>query len=150
MNSTGFARFTWRKPNTGKTMQKAHTESHKQVDWTSIATEFYDTAKSIRSIAQAVGISETAIRKHAKRHGWRRPSAIAHADERGVSRLAGALESELANVNGVIERSRRFVAAMIQLGAEPSKIAAALSISDRALFAEFGGEIEFHTGRTGG
>jgi hypothetical protein len=128
-------------------MQNVHTENQEGVDWTSVAAEFYDTTKSIRSIARSAGISETAIRKHAKRHGWHRPSAIAHADERGVSRLAGAIESELANVDGVIERSRRFIAAMIQLGAEPSKIAVALSISERALFAEFGGEIEFHAGR---
>jgi hypothetical protein len=128
-------------------MRKEHIGSHEQVDWTGVATEFYDSTKSIRSIARDLGVSETAIRKHAKRHGWRRPSAVAHAATRGVSRLAGALESQLANVDSIIERSRRFVAAMIQLGAEPSKIAAALSISERALFAEFGGEIEFHAGR---
>jgi hypothetical protein len=128
-------------------MQNVHTAVQEGVDWACVATQFYDTTKSIRSIARDIGISETAIRKHAKRHGWHRPSAVALADERGVSCLGGALESQLANVDSVIERSRRFVAAMIQLGAEPSRIAAALSISERALFAEFGGEIEFHAGR---
>lgn len=128
-------------------MQQTHTEIEPTVNWNAIAIEFYDTTKSIRSIAQAVGVSETAIRKHAKRHGWHRPSAVAHAGTRGVSHLGNALEAQIANVDSVIERSRRFVAAMVQLGAEPSRIAAALSISERALFAEFGGEIEFHAGR---
>jgi hypothetical protein len=128
-------------------MQQTHTETEPAIDWGRVATEFYDTTKSIRLIAQAVGVSDTAIRKHAKRHGWHRPSAVAHAETRGVSHLGDALEAQLANVDSVIERSRRFVAAMIQLGAEPSRIAAALSISERALFAEFGGEIEFHVGR---
>ena len=127
-------------------MQKAHIEGP-GVDWQKIAAELYGTTKSIRSIANAVGVSETAIRKHAKRHGWSRPSAVAHAEARGVTLLAGSLEAQLAKVDSVIERSRRFVAAMVQLGAEPGNIAAALNISERALFAEFGGEIEFHAGR---
>jgi hypothetical protein len=74
-------------------MQNTHSESQ-GVDWTSVATEFYDTTKSVRSIARAAGISETAIRKHAKRHGWRRPSAAAHVETRGVSHLGGALEAQ--------------------------------------------------------
>jgi hypothetical protein len=128
-------------------MQQPHNEADRAVDWGLVANEFYDSIKSIRSIGRAFGVSDAAIRKHAKRHGWHRPSAVAHANARGVSHLADALQSQLASVDSVIERSRRFVAAMIQLGAGPAKIAAALSISERALFAEFGGEIEFHAGR---
>lgn len=128
-------------------MQQTHTETELALDWNRVATEFYDTTQSIRSIARAFSVSETAIRKHAKLHGWHRPSAVAHAGMRGVSQLGTALEAQLATVDSVIERSRRFVAAMVQLGGEPVKIAAALGISERALFAEFGGEIEFHSGR---
>jgi transposase-like protein len=109
-------------------MQKAYTESHKPVDWTSIATEFYDTAKSIRSIAQAVGVSETAIRKHAKRHGWHRPSAVAHAETRCVSHLADALEfrrrPEFAMRSDAMKRAMSLRAELGLGPASKSKVAA--------------------------
>jgi hypothetical protein len=128
-------------------MQQTHTQMEAAVNWSGISADFYDTTKSIRSIAQAFGVSETAVRKHAKRHGWHRPSAIPHVGRRGVSHMGSALEAQLANIDSVIERSRRFVTAMVHLGAEPAKIAAAMGISERSLFAEFGGEIEIHAGR---
>ena len=129
-------------------MQKSHTAPDRRVDWHQIATAFYTTSRSFRSIAADAGVSHTAIAKHARRHGWRRPSHDGMmTNNASVSLLARAVEVQLATIDGVHERSRCFVAAMIQLGAEPSRIAAALSISEPALFAEFGGEIEFHAGR---
>lgn len=128
-------------------MQKAHTEIQEQVDWSGIASDFHNSTKSLRAIARDFGVSDAAVRKHAKRCGWHRPSAVGAVD-RDTSTLANALAAQLASVDSVIERSRRFVAAMVQLGAEPSAIAGALNVSERALFAEFGGEIEFHAGRS--
>lgn len=128
-------------------MQSTHTElSVQSVEWSKVAEDYYHTTKSIRAIAIKHGISDTAIRKHAKLHGWRRPSAVSLASARRVSVLSHAIEVQLATVDSVIERSRRFVAAMIQLGAEPADIARALSVSERSLMVEFRGEFNRHNG----
>jgi len=44
----------------------------KQHDWEAIEAEYSAGVKSVNSIAKAHGISETAIRKRAKRDGWHR------------------------------------------------------------------------------
>ncbi|UQD96142.1 hypothetical protein [Bradyrhizobium japonicum] len=133
-----------------QSMQDTHTAPGDHgVEWVKIAEAFYHSTKSVRAIAAEHGISETAIRKHAKQNGWRRPSAVARPMERRVSVLADAIEAQLVSIDSVIERSRRFVAAMIQLGAEPREIAAALSVSERALMVEFRGEFSRHSGLSG-
>ncbi|MGR4929290.1 hypothetical protein ACIPUD_21195 [Bradyrhizobium sp. CAR08] len=128
-------------------MQPTHNDRDAvPIDWSSIGEAYYHSSKSVRAIAVENGLSETAIRKHAKQNGWRRPSAVAHPLERRVSVLAEAIEAQLVSIDSVIERSRRFVAAMIQLGAEPREIAAALSVTERALLVEFRGEFDRHNG----
>jgi hypothetical protein len=123
-------------------MQKSHTALDRCVDWERIATAFYTTNRSFRSIAADAGVSHTAIAKHAKRHGWCRPSRGGpRALETGVSLLARAAEAQLAKIDGVQERSRRFIAAMIQLGAKSGNIAEVLGVSEEALRSEFPKEL---------
>jgi hypothetical protein len=128
-------------------MQSTHIETDQPTDWREISVAYFGSAESLRSIAKRLGVSDAAIRKHAKRHGWQRPSAVADPAARGVAPLARAMEAQLATADGVIERSRRFVAAMIQLDATPAIVADALGITERSLNIEFGGEFLFHTAR---
>jgi hypothetical protein len=44
----------------------------KQPDWEAIESAFRAGSLSIRTIADQHGISDAAIRKHAKKHGWQR------------------------------------------------------------------------------
>jgi len=44
----------------------------KQFDWEAIEAEYSAGVKSVNAIAKAHGISESAIRKRAKRDGWQR------------------------------------------------------------------------------
>ncbi len=44
----------------------------RRIDWEAIEAEFSAGAKSVNAIAKDHGISETAIRKRAKRDGWQR------------------------------------------------------------------------------
>ena len=59
-----------------------------------------------------------------------------------VSTLAHALGVRLAMIDGVGDRARVFVRAMIALRASHQEIATALQISEAALVAEFAAEIE--------
>ena len=119
-------------------MRKPHDVTKPTADWASISVEFHRPNVSIRAIARAHGISEAAIRKHAKRHRWRRPGA---PHDPGVGHLAKILADSLAAIDGVLERSRLFVAAMVALKVDPADIAAAFAISETALQSEFGREL---------
>jgi hypothetical protein len=59
-----------------------------------------------------------------------------------VSTLVQALGVRLAIIDGVGDRARVFVRAMIALRASHQEIATALQISEAALIAEFATEIE--------
>jgi hypothetical protein len=50
------------------------TRENHSTDWIKIGDEFQKTLKSIRGIARDNGVSDTAVRKEAKRRGWVRPS----------------------------------------------------------------------------
>jgi hypothetical protein len=130
-------------------MQLTHGCGEGPPDWRSISVAYFNSTMSLRGIASQFGISDAAIRKHARKHGWQRPSAVGTPALRGVTPLGKAMESQLAGVDSVIERSRRFVAAMIQLDATPAAIAEALGVTEKALNIEFGDEFHFHTARRG-
>jgi hypothetical protein len=116
-------------------MHHEHTEDHGRIDWAAIARDYFAAAKSIRAIARdRGGVTEAAIRKHAKRHKWIRPDP---SSPQPLESLFRALSAQLASRDGVTERSRCFVAAMVALRAPRADIAAALAISERALVAEF-------------
>jgi len=119
-------------------MRKSHDAPKPHPDWAAISIEFHRLGVSIRALARAHGISEAAIRKHAKRHRWRRPGA---PHDPGVGHLAKILADSLAAIDGVLERSRLFVAAMVALKVDPADIAAAFAISETALQSEFGREL---------
>jgi hypothetical protein len=119
-------------------MRKLHDVTKPAADWAAISVEFHRPDVSIRAIARPHGISDAAIRKHAKRHRWRRPG-VPH--DPGVGHLAKVLADSLASIDGVFERSRLFVAAMVALKVDRADIAAALAISETALQSEFGCEL---------
>jgi hypothetical protein len=119
-------------------MRKPHDVTKPTADWATISVEFHRPNVSIRAIARAHGISEAAIRKHAKRYRWRRPG-VPH--DPGVEHLAKALADSLGSIDGVFERSRLFVCAMVALRVDRSGIAAALAISEQALIGDFAKEL---------
>lgn len=119
-------------------MRKSHDAPKPHPDWVAISIEFHRLGVSIRALARAHGISEAAIRKHAKRYRWRRPG-VPH--DPGVEHLAKALADSLGSIDGVFERSRLFVSAMVALRVDRSGIAAALAISEQALIGDFAKEL---------
>ncbi|MET3837497.1 hypothetical protein ABIB58_002853 [Brevundimonas sp. UYEF29] len=50
------------------------TDEKKPVDWVEIERDYRSGTMSIRELAAWYGISDTAIRKRAKRDGWERPA----------------------------------------------------------------------------
>jgi DNA-directed RNA polymerase specialized sigma24 family protein len=122
-------------------MTNTHSENESSIGWTEIGAAFRDPKLSIRTIARRHGVSDTAIRKHAKRHGWRRPAAASSDVSVGVVALARAIETQLTSIDGVFERSRRFVSAMVALGSPVSEIADALEVSEAAVRSEFAQEL---------
>jgi hypothetical protein len=49
------------------------TDEKKPVDWAEIERDYRTSSMSVREIARWYGITETAIRKRAKKDGWTRP-----------------------------------------------------------------------------
>lgn len=49
------------------------TDEKKPVDWAEIERDYRTSSMSVREIARWYGITETAIRKRAKKDGWARP-----------------------------------------------------------------------------
>lgn len=49
------------------------TDEKKPVDWAEIERDYLTSPMSVREIARWYGITEAAIRKHAKKEGWARP-----------------------------------------------------------------------------
>src|SRR4051794_23749569 len=95
-------------------MQLAH-DADLQGRWDSIGADFFETAKSVRAIAREHGLSETAIRKMAKKRGWIRPELP--APNRSGYALTRALTACLLMERDQAERDRKFVQAMVALGA---------------------------------
>jgi hypothetical protein len=108
------------------------------VDWASISDRYFKTDDSVRAIARAFGITEAAIRKHAIESGWVRPSKASAED---IGRLASSLALAMISIDGVSNRAKRFVAAMVKLDARPVDIADGLEISETALRSEFANEL---------
>jgi hypothetical protein len=52
----------------------------KEPDWAWIEHEYRNGARSLREIAREAGVSQPAISKHAKRHGWTRLTVITPTD----------------------------------------------------------------------
>ena len=108
------------------------------VDWTGVSDRYFKTEDSVRAIARKFGVSEAAVRKHATERGWVRPSKASPED---VGRLASSLALAMISIDGVSNRAKRFVAAMVKLDARPVDIADGLEISENALRAEFANEM---------
>lgn len=49
------------------------TDEKKPIDWAEIERDYRTSSMSVREIARWYGITETAIRKRAKKDGWARP-----------------------------------------------------------------------------
>jgi hypothetical protein len=127
-------------------MQQSHSSAtdatRRRPDWPAIAVQYFDGLTSIRAIATAHGnVTEAGIRRHAAAHGWGARRSTTSASS-AVSTLVHALGVRLAMTDGVGDRARGFVRAMIALRASHQEIASALQISEAALVAEFASEIE--------
>lgn len=75
-------------------------------EWASIEAEYRAGDRSLREIAEEHGISDTAIRKHAKARGWVR-------EVRGCEPERRAAESAPADIGDVTERARQLAARMM-------------------------------------
>jgi hypothetical protein len=127
-------------------MRQSHSSAtdatRRRPDWPAIAVQYFDGLTSIRAIAAAHGnVTEAGIRRHAAAHGWG-PRRSTMSASSAVSTLAHALGVRLALIDGVGDRARVFVRAMIALRASHQEITTALQISEAALVAEFAAEIE--------
>jgi hypothetical protein len=111
----------------------------RSINWAGISDSYFKTDHSLRSIAREFGVTEAAIRKHATQHGWVRPDKVAGAED--IGRLASSLALAMISIDGVSNRAKRFVAAMVKLDARPVDIADGLEISEDALRAEFANEM---------
>jgi hypothetical protein len=119
-------------------MSKTHRKP-KAIDWTGVSDQYFKSDKSLRSIAREFGITDTAIRKHAADRGWVRPDKAGGTED--IGRLASSLALAMISIDGVSNRSKRFVSAMVKLNAGPVEIADGLEISEAALRAEFANEL---------
>jgi hypothetical protein len=89
---------------------------------------------SVRQAAELHGVTEAAIRKHARVKGWgNRPDRPTGAE---VSDLVRHLQRRLVRVDHA-NRERCFVAAMLALQASLTEISSALGMSQRAFELEF-------------
>lgn len=91
------------------------------IDWAAIETEYRAGKQSIRAIAKWYKISDAAIRKQAKKHGW----TVANQKQSsqvtpGANRLAeSAAPAEVTKVEEVISRGRNIADRLLdELGAE--------------------------------
>lgn len=91
------------------------------IDWASIRKEFEAGKQSIRAIAKWYKISDAAIRKQAKKHGWKvanqkQSSQVATSANRPAETGAPA---EVTKVEEVISRGRNIADRLLdELGAE--------------------------------
>lgn len=91
------------------------------VDWVSIEKEYRAGKQSIRAIAKWYKISDAAIRKHAKKHGWIVANQPASSQQTAGANQAAILApiGEVSKVEEVLGRGRNLAERMLdELGAE--------------------------------
>jgi hypothetical protein len=86
-------------PSDGQPAQERPKQAKPNIDWAAIEADYAAGAESIRSLGRKYGISERAIRYHAKRHAWVRRSAdrlgiirerLSQAGSQGIPRASPA------------------------------------------------------------
>ncbi|WP_108397570.1 hypothetical protein [Devosia submarina] len=97
------------------------SDKNSAIDWASIRLEFEAGKQSIRAIAKWYKISDAAIRKQAKKHGWKvanqQPSSQATASANPP--VVAAASTEVTKVEEVISRGRNIADRLLdELGAE--------------------------------
>jgi hypothetical protein len=130
------------------------TREKQSTDWVAVRDEYRQNAGSVRSLARQFNVSDTAIRKRARAEKWVRAATVDGSREPGkpnswrllTGRLDAIAVALSATFEGMPEDSRagdrRYVAAMVCLGAAHASIAAALGVTEQNLRDEFGREIE--------
>jgi hypothetical protein len=84
----------------------------KPIDWEAVERAYRAGMLSLREIAAQHGLSDTAIRKRAKRDGWAR-DLTAKVRERVRSQLV-RIETETANENELVDEAANQVVAMVR------------------------------------
>jgi hypothetical protein len=118
---------------------EARIGSSRQIDWDAIGRTYFTGTCSVEDVCASFGVSYGDLLAYATDHGWIHRPPKPHPGDLGE--LASALALTMFSVDGVANRARRFVAAMVILGAPPSDIAEVLHISKPALQAEFSKEL---------
>jgi hypothetical protein len=109
------------------------------LDWEALGRAYFSGKDTIEDICASFGVGYGDLLSYAVSNHWVRPSSKRHPEDPGD--LGSALALEMYSIDGVTNRARRFVAAMVKLGAHESDIAAPLNISKEALQAEFSKEL---------
>ena len=100
----------------------------RQPDWEAIESAFRAGSLSIRTIAEQNGISDAAIRKHAKKHGWQRDL---------TEQVRQTTKSKLVRAEVRAEGSRALPRTDAEIIEEASDAAAAVVLAHRAGLAQW-------------
>ncbi len=102
----------------------------KQPDWEAIESAYRAGSLSIRTIADQHGISDAAIRKHAKKHGWERDL---------TEQVRQTTKSKLARAEVRTDGSREHPRTDAEIIEEASDAAAAVVLAHRSGLAQWRG-----------
>ena len=91
-------------PQGGTAMPRGET------DWEAVEIAYCTTSESTRDIGQRYGISHTAVAKHAKNKGWKRPEKDRATGNPGIPPAAAPTPAPTASSTKALEpRQQRFV-----------------------------------------
>jgi hypothetical protein len=111
-----------------------------EADWEAVGRAYFTGTDTIEDICSSFGLTYGDLLAHAAGRHWIRPSPKPHPDD--IGELASALALAMFSVDGVSNRARCFVAAMVKLEATVADIADVLRVSKSSLQADFARELD--------
>jgi hypothetical protein len=110
-----------------------------KVDWEALGRAYFSGKDTIENVCRSFGVTYGELLAYAVGHHWvLHPSPSRHPDDPGDLGSALAIEMYSVDVNN---RARRFVAAMVKLGADEADIADPLNIPVETLRRQFAREL---------
>ncbi len=119
-------------------------------DQLATAKSLYEDGESIASISRQFGVSTAAIRKRARKHGWRRPTGTWHEAVKETSTAQMLSDPPTAHERAVVAQGRRSllkaekIVDAFSTGASEATVCRLAGIDPKTLHAWWDDDPEFH------